>query len=259
MQQRKALIARRLQQHGIHVVDKHLDAAQRRPASSAIAGKAAPTASRSGQPAAGAAGTAASGSCLAEHYQTWQQACSAGGQGSSDSSMDVQVDVDGRFYRWMRDISGGRVGGWADGWLTVASRCLEYSANCMQVLVLHQPACSHRSHLRSHAILSARLPAEGRNQCLTPSRWGSRLAPHLTAQQSAEIYTGKAHRPRPCCLHRCCSTQCVHNRRLTCLNALRAEGCRDYVPPDVLREAQQWANFAIAAYGSNAFLWNQPR
>jgi hypothetical protein len=146
VQQRKALIALRLQQHGIHVVDKHLDAAQRGPASSGVASKAAPSGSRSSSPpAAGTAGTAASGSSLAEHYQVWQQACPAGGQGSSDSSMDVQIDVDGLFYRWMRDISGGRVDGWSGGCSRVALPCV--FCQRMQALVLHRHDSSHRSHV----------------------------------------------------------------------------------------------------------------
>jgi hypothetical protein len=62
-----------------------------------------------------------------------------------------------------------------------------------------------------------------------------------------------------CCLHLRCSPSVYTTKFLARLDALRAAGCRDYVPPDVLREAQQWANFAIAAYGSSAYLWNQPR
>ncbi|PRW33020.1 ubiquitin-like modifier-activating enzyme ATG7 isoform X1 [Chlorella sorokiniana] len=67
--------------------------------------------------------------------------------------------------------------------------------------------------------------SEGNRLCVTPSRWGAKLAPQLTPQQSAEIYTG----------------------------------CKDYVALGDLLEAQRWANFAVAAYGASGYLWNTPK
>jgi hypothetical protein len=60
--------------------------------------------------------------------------------------------------------------------------------------------------------------AEGRTECLTPSRWGAELVPHLTSQQSADIYTGST----------------------------------DHATPEQVEEAQKWARFASAAYGGGA-------
>lgn len=38
-----------------------------------------------------------------------------------------------------------------------------------------------------------------------------------------------------------------------------AAGCTRYVEPGVLEEAQQWANFAIAAYGTGSYVWQVPK
>lgn len=45
----------------------------------------------------------------------------------------------------------------------------------------------------------------------------------------------------------------------TCGRPAPCAGCTEYVPADVLQEAQRWANFAIAAYGSTAFVWQRPK
>ena len=36
-------------------------------------------------------------------------------------------------------------------------------------------------------------------------------------------------------------------------------GSSDYVPQEVLREAQHWSKYAVAAYGKGGYTWNTPK
>ena len=249
-QQRKAVIADRLRQAGIPVSHNWRQLSRGGAQQAACQSASGASAGADGAAEAGDSGSTGWVDLYLELRQGCQQygqpAASGrtGGRSGSQVQGDVCLDLDAAFNRWLKQTSGEHLRGPECGPLVAES--------FLHLAAMNEP-CRHA--------------AEGRSMCLTPSHWGAKLAPQLTPKQSAEIYTG---------LCRQCSRDEVHtlvpwwppsfcristHMDLPVLLPLRAcrAGCRNYVSREALEEVKRWAKFAAAAYGSMAYIWNQPK
>lgn len=240
VQQRKAAIADRLRQRSIPIErgGAPMGAAQQEAAgsgaSSSRLGSHAGQRLDRGDSAFGSLspGVDASSGSSGSSSEAASAAGGAAGQG------EVRIDMEPGFRRWMKEVSG------------------EHSFLCT-----NWPSVWREPGPAPHLLSSPQAPlhAEGSRMCVTPSRWGAELAPQLTAQESAAIYTGGGSGRR-------CGggvPPCRHARRFEPDGGLAScprpslesphplppplPGCTDYVDPQALLEAQRWANFAVAA------------